>query len=79
MPHHHVQHAQNVWPILFARNENIAHIMPHVTVCAVMSCMHRAACACRQAGHPNYTWQFTYGHAVRASQMIFIKINHLTF
>ena len=46
---------QNVGPILFACNENIAHVMPHVTACAVTSCAHHAVRACRQAGHPNYT------------------------
>ena len=56
MPRHHMQHAQNVGPILFARNENIAHVMPRVTAPAVMSCAHRVARACRQAGRPNYTW-----------------------
>ena len=66
-------------PILFAHNENIAHVMPHVTACVVTSCAHHAACACRQAGCPNYTPEITYGCAVRASQTIFIKINHLTF
>ena len=52
-----MQCAQNVGPILFAHNENIAHIMPHVTARAVTSCMHRAVHACRQAGHPEYTWR----------------------
>ena len=47
---------RNVGPILFMRNENIAHVMPRVTARAVMSCTHRVACACRQAGHPNYMW-----------------------
>ena len=56
MPHHHVQHARNVGPILFARNENIAHVMPRVTAHAMMSCVHHAARERRQAGHPNYTW-----------------------
>ena len=56
MPHHHAQHAQNVGPILFVHNENIAHVMPRVTAHAVMSCMHRAAHAHLQAGRPNYTW-----------------------
>ena len=56
MPHHHVQHAQNMGPILFARNENIAHVMPRVTACAVMSCAHCGARARRQAGCPNYMW-----------------------
>ena len=63
MPHHHVQHARNMGPILFVHNENIAHIMPHVTAHAVMSCA------------PG----ITYGRAIRASQTIFIKINRLTF
>ena len=68
-------------PILFARNENIAHVMPRVTAHAMTSCVHHMAGANRQAGHPNYTWHagFTYGHAVCASRMIFIKINRLTF
>ena len=44
-------------PILFARNVNIAHVMPRVTARAVTSCGHRAACARRQAGRPNYTWR----------------------
>ena len=56
MPCHHVQHTRNVGPILFAHNENIAHVMPCVTARAVTSCMHHAACAGRQAGHTNYTW-----------------------
>ena len=43
---------QNAGPNLFAHNENSAYVMPHVTTCAVTSCMHRAAHACRQAGHP---------------------------
>ena len=34
---------RNVGPILFARNENIAHVMPRVTACAVTSCAHRMA------------------------------------
>ena len=56
MPHHHVQHTRNVGPILFAGTENIAHVMPRVTACAVMSCTHRAARAGRQADRPNYIW-----------------------
>ena len=81
MPRHHAPHAPNVGPILFAHNENSAHVMPRVTACAVTSCAHRAVRACRQAGHPNYTWHagITYGRAVRASQTIFIKIDRLTF
>ena len=53
---HHVQHMQDVGPNLFVRNENIPHVMPHVTACAMMSCMHRVAHTRRQAGHPMYTW-----------------------
>ena len=81
MPHHHVQHAQNVGPILFTRNENIAHVMPRVTAHAVTSCTHRTACAHKQSaalvicGMPG----LTYGCAIRASQTIFIKNNRLTF
>ena len=26
--------------------------MPHVTACAMTSCVHCTACACRQAGNP---------------------------
>ena len=44
-------------PILFARNENIAHIMPRVTACSVTSCAHRTAHARQQAGCPNYMWR----------------------
>ena len=33
-------------------NENSAYVMPHVTTCAVMSCIHCVAHTCRQAGHP---------------------------
>ena len=57
MPRHHAPHTPNVRPILFARNENIAHVMPRVAVHALTSCAHHAARACRQAGHPNYTWR----------------------
>ena len=39
-------------PNLFARNENSAYVMPHVTAHAVTSCVHHVACTCRQAGHP---------------------------
>ena len=52
MPSHHVQHAQNVGPNLFAHNENSAYIMPRVTAHAVTSCTHCAVHARRQAGHP---------------------------
>ena len=51
-----MQHKQNVGPLLFVRNENIAHVMPHVAVCAVTSCMHRMSCARWHTSHPNYTW-----------------------
>ena len=81
MPCHHAPHAPNVGPILFARDENIAYVMPHGTARAVMSCMHRATHARRHASHPNEYGapEITYGRAVRASQTIFIKIKHLTF
>ena len=52
MPRHHMQHAQNMGSNLFVHNENSAYVMPHVTACAVTSCMHCAAHACRQAGCP---------------------------
>ena len=39
-------------PNLFACNENSAYVMPHVTACAVMSCAHHMAHACRQASCP---------------------------
>ena len=40
-------------PNLFMCNENSAYVMPHVTTCAVMSCIHCVAHTCRQASHPN--------------------------
>ena len=49
MPRHHMLHVQNVGPNLFMCNENSAYIMPHVTACAVMSCVYHAVNACRQA------------------------------
>ena len=52
MPHHHVQHAQNMGPNLFARNESSAYIMPCVTAHAVMSCVDCPVHAHREAGHP---------------------------
>ena len=52
MPCHHAQHVQNVGPNLFMCNENHAYIMPCVTACAVMSCMHCAVHTCRQASCP---------------------------
>ena len=68
MPHHHMQHAPNVGPILFALNENIAHIVPRVTTRAVMSCTHRVAGVPRQASHLIICGApgITYGCAVRA-------------
>ena len=68
-------------PILFARNENIAHVMPHVTAHAVMSCAHHWRTHAGKLatliihGAPG----FTYGCAVCASQTVFIKNNRLTF
>ena len=43
---------RNVGLNLFVRNENHAYVMPCVTAHAVISCVHHAAHACRQAGHP---------------------------
>ena len=81
MPHHHMQHVRNVGPILFACNENIAHIMQRVTARAMTSCAYRVACACRQAGHLIICGMpgFTYGCAVHAGGTIFLKNNRLTF
>ena len=50
------QHVQNMGPNLFAHNENSAYIMPRVTARGVMSCVHRAACACTQASQPPYVF-----------------------
>ena len=55
MPHHHVQHARNVGPNLFACNENIAYIMPCGTAHAVMSCAHLRG-AHTQASRPPYVY-----------------------
>ena len=52
MPHHHVQHTQNMGSNLFACNENSAYTMSHVTACPVTSCMHCAVNASRQASCP---------------------------
>ena len=57
MPRHHAQRAPNAGPILFARNENIAQVMPRVTAHAVTSCTHHAAHTRQHASHPNYTWR----------------------
>ena len=71
-------------PILFAHNENIAHVMPHDTAHALTSCVHRTARASRQEGKLatliiHGVTGITYRCAVCASQTIFIKNNHLTF
>ena len=66
MPRHHMQHVQSVGPILFTRNENIAHVMPHVTACAVTTCVHHVAgkpATLIIHGMPG----FTYGCAIHAS------------
>ena len=81
MPCHHMQHARNVGPNFFAHNENIAYVMPRGTAHAVRhACiawhMHAGKpatlCICGAPG-------ITYGRAICASQMIFIKNNCLTF
>ena len=41
-------------PILFARNENFAHVMPRVTARTVTSCAHRTART--QASRPTYVY-----------------------
>ena len=43
MPCHHAQHTQNMGPNLFTCNENSAYVMPCVTACVVMSCVHCVA------------------------------------
>ena len=52
MPHHHAQHTPNIGPNLFVCSENHDYIKPCVTTCAVMSCTHHVAHACRQASCP---------------------------
>ena len=81
MPHHHMQHMRNVGPDLFMHNENSAYIMPRVTACAVTLCVHCVAHARRQASRSyiNVVAEITYGHAMCASQTIFIKNNRFTF
>ena len=80
MRRHHVQHARNMGPILFTHNENIAHVMPCVTASAVTSCAHCAARTHKPATLIIHDMPgITYGHAIRASRTISIKINHLTF
>ena len=55
MPRHHVQHARNVGPKLFACNENIAHIMPHGPAHAMTSCA--PSCGMHtQASRPPYVY-----------------------
>ena len=80
MPCHHVQHTRNVGPILFAHNENIAHVMPRVTAHAGTSYIAQRVCTGKPAtliihGVPG----ITYGCAIHAGRMIFIKNNRLTF
>ena len=56
--------------------------MPRVTAHAVTSCTHHTAHARMQAGCPYVNFgvpEITYGHAIHASQTIFIKINGLAF
>ena len=81
MPCHHMQHAQNMGPNVFACNENSAYVMPCVTTCGMTSCAHAqhmhagtpaALCKC---GTP----EITYGHAIHDCQTISIKINHHIF
>ena len=57
--------------MLFARNENIAHVMPRVTARALTG----KPAALIIHGAP----EITYGRAVRASRTIYIKNNCLTF
>ena len=56
MPYHYVLHMPNMGTILFARDENIAYVMPRGTARAVMSCVHRVTHAHRHASHPNKMW-----------------------
>ena len=53
MPRHHTPHVPNVGPILFARDENIAYVMPRGTARAVTSCAHRVTRTRWHASHPN--------------------------
>ena len=52
MPHHHMQHTQNMGPNLFMCNRNHDYVMSRVTVHAMTSYVHHAVHACRQASHP---------------------------
>ena len=72
---------RETWGLFYLRNENIAHVMPHVTTCAITSCMH---CVVPHAGKPaNLIIRgapgITYGCAIHAGQMILIKNNYLAF
>ena len=68
MPHHHMQHVQNVGPNLFVHNENIAHVMPRGAACAMTLCTHRAVRTCMQAGHPMYMWHVENLNQVRSDR-----------
>ena len=46
-------------------NENIAYVMPCGTAHAVTSCAHRAACTCREAGHPKLLMDMLFAQAKR--------------
>ena len=70
MPHHHAQHVQNMGPNLFTCNENSAYVMPHVTTCALTSCVHHAAHACRQATCP-------YAHLKLLMDMLFARAKYI--
>ena len=70
MPCHYAQHVRNVGPNLFVHNENHAYVMPHVTTCAVTSCVHHVSHTRRQAGCPYVNVgapEITYEHAAHAS------------
>ena len=54
MPHHHMQHVQNVGPNLFVRNENITHVMRCGTRCNDV--MHSSHGAHMQASQPPYVY-----------------------
>ena len=59
-------------PNLFPRNENIAYVMPCVIAWCAYAGKPATLVICGMPG-------ITYGHAIHAGQMIFIKINRLTF
>ena len=54
-------------------NENSAYVMPCITTCVVTSCTHRTVHAGRPPLCKHGTPESTYGHAIHAIQMIFIK------